>query len=167
MSCSRTTTQWRRWGSNPRPLGLESSTLPLSHYAPSILTCDHSISTLDLENLLVQKGLNGPTVKPVQNGHSKIDKRKILMTNGSIMNVESIAECSSWSILQYAWPALSDNWSWKRICGIFESGHFTQVFTVYTFSIVTNSDVPDSKSVGRDHQWIKLWREKDQRSTRQ
>ena len=32
MSCSRTTTQWRRWGSNPRPLGLESSTLPLNHW---------------------------------------------------------------------------------------------------------------------------------------
>ena len=28
------TTQWRRWGSNPRPLGLESSTLPLSHCDP-------------------------------------------------------------------------------------------------------------------------------------
>ena len=28
------TTQWRRWGSNPRPLSLESSTLPLSHCAP-------------------------------------------------------------------------------------------------------------------------------------
>ena len=27
------TTQWRRWGSNPRPLGLESSTLLLSHCA--------------------------------------------------------------------------------------------------------------------------------------
>ena len=25
--------------------------------------------------------------------------------------VESIAECSHWSILQYFWPALSDNWS--------------------------------------------------------
>ena len=36
MSCSRTTTQWRRWGSNPRPFGLESSTLPLSHCAPSL-----------------------------------------------------------------------------------------------------------------------------------
>ena len=34
VSCSRTTTQWRRWGSNPRPFGLESSTLPLSHCAP-------------------------------------------------------------------------------------------------------------------------------------
>ena len=27
-------TQWRRWGSNPWSLGLESSTLPLSHCAP-------------------------------------------------------------------------------------------------------------------------------------
>ena len=34
VSCSRTTTQWRRWGSNPWPFGLESSTLPLSHCAP-------------------------------------------------------------------------------------------------------------------------------------
>ena len=31
MFLLKDTTQWRRWGSNPRPLGLESSTLPLSH----------------------------------------------------------------------------------------------------------------------------------------
>ena len=31
------TTQWRRWGSNPRPLCLESSTLPLTHCAPYFL----------------------------------------------------------------------------------------------------------------------------------
>ena len=41
------------------------------------------------------------TVEPVLNGHSKMDKTKILMTNGSLMKVESIAECSPWSILQY------------------------------------------------------------------
>ena len=29
------------------------------------------------------------TVKPVLSGHSKIDKTKILMTNGSLMKVES------------------------------------------------------------------------------
>ena len=46
------------------------------------------------------KGLKRCTVKPVQNGYSKIDKIKILMTNGSLMKVESIAECSPWSILQ-------------------------------------------------------------------
>ena len=27
------------------------------------------------------------------------------------MKIESIAECSPWSILQYFWSALSDNWS--------------------------------------------------------
>ena len=41
------------------------------------------------------------TVKPILSSHSKIDKMKILMTNGSLMKVESIAECSPWSILQY------------------------------------------------------------------
>ena len=49
------------------------------------------------------------------------------MTTGSLMKVESIAECSTWSILQYFWPALSDNWSWKPVLGLFESGRFTQV----------------------------------------
>ena len=38
-------------------------------------------------------------------------KTKILKINGSLMKVESIAECSPWSIVQYFWPALSDNWS--------------------------------------------------------
>ena len=36
MFLLKDTTQWRRWGSNPRPFGLESSTLPLSHCAPYI-----------------------------------------------------------------------------------------------------------------------------------
>ena len=47
--------------------------------------------------------------KTCVNGHSKIDKTKILMTNGSLMKVVSIAD--SWSILQYFRPALSDTWS--------------------------------------------------------
>ena len=41
------------------------------------------------------------TVKPVLSGHPKIDKKQILKTNGSLVKVESIAECSHWSILQY------------------------------------------------------------------
>ena len=54
MSCSRTTTQWRRWGSNLRPFGLESSTLPLSHCAPILL--------LSADNLFKQfKSRSGPT----------------------------------------------------------------------------------------------------------
>ena len=40
-------------------------------------------------------------LKPVLSGHSKIDKTKVLKTNGCLMKVESIAECSPWSILQY------------------------------------------------------------------
>ena len=31
----------------------------------------------------------------------KIDKINVLMENGSLMKVESIAECSPWNILQY------------------------------------------------------------------
>ena len=38
-------------------------------------------------------------VKSVLSDHSKIDKTKILMTNGGLMKVENIAECSLWSIL--------------------------------------------------------------------
>ena len=57
----------------------------------------------------------------------KIDKTKILMTNISLMKVESIAECEHSGILQYFWAALSNNWSWKPIFGLFESGRFTQI----------------------------------------
>ena len=38
--------------------------------------------------------LSQHTVKPVLSGHLKIDKTKILKKNGSLMKVESIAECS-------------------------------------------------------------------------
>ena len=48
------------------------------------------------------------------------------MTNGSLMKAESIAECSPWSILQYFWPALSHNWSWKPIFCLFGSGFTVQ-----------------------------------------
>ena len=61
-----------------------------------------------------------------------MDKTKILITNGSLMQGKSIAECPPWSILQYFCPALSDNWSWKPIYGLFESGRFTQVFLYST-----------------------------------
>ena len=36
-----------------------------------------------------------------QTKNQKKDQTKILMTNGSLMQVKSIAECSPWSILQY------------------------------------------------------------------
>ena len=40
-------------------------------------------------------------VKPVLSDHINIDKTKGLMEYGSLMKVESIAEYSPWSILQY------------------------------------------------------------------
>ena len=40
-------------------------------------------------------------VKLVLSGYSKKDRTNVLMANGSLMKVESIAECSHWSILQY------------------------------------------------------------------
>ena len=43
------------------------------------------------------------------------------------MKVERIAECPPWSIVQYFWPALSDNWYWKQMFGLYESDRFTQV----------------------------------------
>ena len=49
------------------------------------------------------------------------------MTNGSLMKVNSIAECSPWSILQYFWPALSDIQSWKTILDFFLSDRLRQV----------------------------------------
>ena len=44
-SHAKATRQWRRWGSNPQPLGLESSTLPLSHCAPKILYMTDKFNT--------------------------------------------------------------------------------------------------------------------------
>ena len=42
----------------------------------------------------VDRGFATSTVKPVIRGHSKLGKTKLLMKNGSLMKVESIAECS-------------------------------------------------------------------------
>ena len=61
-------------------------------------------------NIKIVNQILSNTVKPVLSVHSKIDKMKVLKTNGSLMKVKSIAGCSPWSILQYFSPALSDNW---------------------------------------------------------
>ena len=41
------------------------------------------------ESSLIANALECTNVKPVSSGHSKIDKTTILMTNGSVMKVES------------------------------------------------------------------------------
>ena len=45
MFLLKDTIQWRRWGSNPRPFCLESSTLPLSHWLH--YCCDWQRATPD------------------------------------------------------------------------------------------------------------------------
>ena len=78
----------------------------------------------------------------------KIDKTKILMRKGSLMQIKSIAECSPLeqnappqSILQYFWPALSDNWSWKLIFGLLFEWPLKTGFTVIVFRYKTNTQV--------------------------
>ena len=53
------------------------------------------------------------------------------MANGILMKVESIAECSPWSILQYFWPALKD--IQNQFLVFFLSGRLRQVllYTLY------------------------------------
>ena len=63
----------------------------------------------------------------VKQSLKKLDRTKTLMTSGSLMKVESITQCSPWSILRYFWPTFSDNCSWKPFFGLFKSGCFTQV----------------------------------------
>ena len=58
------------------------------------------------------------------------------MTNGSnsLMKVEGIAECSPWSIQQYFWPALSDNWSSKPILRSFREWLFyTDFYCIFSY----------------------------------
>ena len=47
------------------------------------------------------------------------------------MKVESIPECSPWSIMQYFWPALSDNWPWKPIFSLYLEWPFYTGFAEY------------------------------------
>ena len=67
-------------------------------------TCSrHKYFVVQVSMLVLQVSeiCNSYTVKPVLSSHSKKDKTKILMTNGSLMKAESIAECSSFEVGQY------------------------------------------------------------------
>ena len=48
------------------------------------------------------------TVKPVLSGHLKIDKTQVLMENGSLMKIASIAECVSHG-LSFVLPSTISN----------------------------------------------------------
>ena len=77
------------------------------------------------------------------------------MANGSLMKVESISECSPWSILQYFWPALSDNQTWKTILVFFFSGPLRQVLLYWKFAYIKASlDIvlfKETNNKGADH----------------
>ena len=66
-----------------------------------IVTILQTIGSLLAVQGKVEPSLKKNTVKPVVSGHLKIDKTRMLITNGTLMKVKSIAECSPWSILQY------------------------------------------------------------------
>ena len=53
------------------------------------------------------------TVKPVLSGHSKIDKTKVLKTDASLMQVESIAECSLWTCSKGSSVLKNNFWSFE------------------------------------------------------
>ena len=96
----------------------------MSKYGPSLLK---AVGPVDPSFLIVKKSQFNENIhltaslRTPQKGSKysktclkqplKKDKTKILIKNGSLMKVERIAECSPWSILQYFWPALSDNGS--------------------------------------------------------
>ena len=75
------------------------------------------------------------TVNPALSSHLKIDKTKVLMENVGLMNVESIAEYSPRSILQYFWPALSNNRYWKLIFGVLFERPLKAGFTVHVIDV--------------------------------
>ena len=47
-------------------------------------------------------------------------QNKDFITNGSLMKVKCIVEYSCWSILQYFWPAQSNNLPWKTFFSFWE-----------------------------------------------
>ena len=64
----------------------------ISKYGPSL---PKAVGPVDPSFLIVKKS----------HYNKKIHHTAILITNGSLMKVEA-----TWSILQYFWPPLSDNW---------------------------------------------------------
>ena len=76
------------------------------------------------------------TVKPVLSGHSKRPKL-VFKTDYRLMQVQSIAECSKGSILQYFRPVLSYHLSLRSLFCLFVSGRLRQAL-VYTHRIGGN-----------------------------
>ena len=58
------------------------------------------------------------------------------------MKVKSIAECSEGSILQYFWPAFSDNWSFLSVrlrqVLLYESAVNIHILTDFNYTTLTS-----------------------------
>ena len=68
------------------------------------------------------------------------------------MKVESIAECSPWSIPQYFWPALSDDWSWEPFFRFFRVAVLHKFYCTKTLYPENNTKYePVSKQKGTFH----------------
>ena len=79
------------------------------------------------------------TVKPVLSGHSKIDKTKILLTNGSLTTVESICRMLQGDHSAILLTYIKLNSVLKTNFGLlFEWPLKTQVLLYHTFSNTTN-----------------------------
>ena len=66
--------------------------------------------------------------RPLKNRQNKGLKDKCYLNEG-----QKYCRMLSWSILQYFWPALSDNWSWKPIFGLLFGWSLKTGFTVVVF----------------------------------
>ena len=81
---------------------------PLTKKSDTLVIFDETLLVVLIENYLNDRITC--TVNPVKNSHSKIDKTKDVMTNGSLMKVKSIAEHSAIHLTCIKrQPALSNN----------------------------------------------------------
>ena len=76
-------------------------------------------------------------VKPVLSDHSKIDKTKVLKTNGSLMKVESIAECSLGAFYNTFDLHLATICPENQFLVFFLSGRLRQVLLYCTDLVIT------------------------------
>ena len=76
------------------------------------------------------------TVKPVLSGHSERRQKLVFNADYRLMQVQSIAECSMGSILQYFRPSLSYHLSLISLFCLFLSDRLRQVLLYHYYVVV-------------------------------
>ena len=99
-------TQWRRWGSNPQPLGIEPSTLPLSHCTPhrpnviKLCSCSTQLST----KFIMLINVKMPTIIVLLTFISMINTKSESLKDRIIKFLSILFLMSSWTfIFSSAW----------------------------------------------------------------